>query len=267
MSAIVLIGAGRMGGALLAGWTKHAIGPLIVVEPRPSKELKAFLRRNSVALFARSDSIDSIRARVCVVALKPQILKDEAPSLRPFAESGALMISIAAGTNTARLKRAWGVKTRIVRAMPNTPGAIGHGITALYAASGTRKSDKALADRLLAALGQTVWVKREMLIDAVTAVSASGPAYVFYLVEALADAAEREGLPRALAEKLARATITGAGALLDSDRAPPQQLRRNVTSPGGTTAAALDVLMAKDGLGRLMRRAVAAAHRRARELG
>ena len=267
MSAIVLVGAGRMGTALLAGWVKRAIGPLIVVEPHPSQELKALARRSHIAVFARSDSVDSVRARVCVVALKPQILKDEAPRLKPIAQSGALMISIAAGTNTTTLKQAWGAGSRIVRAMPNTPGAIGRGITALYAAKGAGPKDKALADRLLAALGETVWVKRESLIDAVTAVSASGPAYVFYLVEALADAAEREGLPRALAQKLARATITGSGALLDGDPAPPEQLRRNVTSPGGTTAAALEVLMAKEGLLRLMRRAVAAAHRRARELG
>ena len=267
MSAIVLIGAGRMGGALLTGWTKRNFAPLIVVEPSPSKELKSLVRRERIALFAKSDSIDSVRARVCVVALKPQILKAEASRLRPFAASGALMVSIAAGVNIATLKRAWGAKARIIRAMPNTPGAIARGITALFAAKGTRKGDRVLADRLLNALGETVWVKREAWIDAVTAVSASGPAYVFYLVETLADAAEREGLPRALAEKLARATITGSGALLASERAPPEQLRRNVTSPGGTTAAALDVLMAKDGLGRLMRRAVAAAHRRARELG
>ena len=267
MSAIVLVGAGRMGGALLTGWIKRAIGPLIVVEPRPSKALKALARRKHFALFASGDSVDSMPARACVVALKPQILKGEAPGLRPFAESGALMISIAAGTNTATLKRAWGGTARIVRAMPNTPGAIGRGITALYAAKGTRKSDKALANRLLAALGETAWVKHEAWIDVVTAVSASGPAYVFHLVEALADAAEKEGLPRPLAEELARATIAGSGALLDHDRASPEQLRRNVTSPGGTTAAALDVLMAKDGLGRLMHRAVAAAHRRARELG
>ena len=267
MSPILLIGAGRMGSALLSGWAKRDIGPFIVVEPSPSKELKAFARRNHIALFARSDSIDSVRARACIVALKPQILKDEAARLRPIADAGALMISIAAGTNTATLKAAWGAKARIIRAMPNTPGAIGRGITALYAAKGASAKDKALANKLLAALGETVWVKSENQINAVTAVSASGPAYVFYLVEALADAAEAQGLPRPLAQKLARATITGSGALLDSELTPPEQLRRNVTSPGGTTAAALDILMAKDGLTQLMRRAVAAAHRRARELG
>ena len=267
MSTILLIGAGRMGGALLSGWAQRKIGPVIAVEPSPSAELKEFARREHVALFARTDSIDTVRARACIVALKPQILKHEAASLRPIAESGALMISIAAGTNTATLKKAWGAKARIVRAMPNTPGAIGRGITALFAAKGTTAKDKTLADRLLAALGETLWVKSEGQIDAVTAVSGSGPAYVFLMVEALAEAAMAEGLPRAMAQRLARATVAGSGALLDSDAAPAARLRQNVTSPGGTTEAALRVLMAKDGLSPLMRRAVAAAHRRARELG
>ena len=126
MSPILLIGAGRMGSALLSGWAKRDIGPLIVVEPSPSKELKAVARRNHIALFARSDSIDSVRARACIVALKPQILKDEAARLRPIADAGALMISIAAGTSVQALTQAWGRKARIIRAMPNTPGAIGH---------------------------------------------------------------------------------------------------------------------------------------------
>ena len=267
MSPILLIGAGRMGGALLTGWAKRNLSPLIVVEPSPSTELKSFARRNRIALFALVDSIASLRARACIVALKPQVLKAEATRLRPIAQSGTLMISIAAGTNTAMLKKAWGARARIIRAMPNTPGAIGRGIAALYSANGTRAKDKALAEQLLAALGETVWVKKESQIDAVTAVSASGPAYVFYLVEALADAAQAEGLPRPLAEKLARATVTGSGALLDSDASPPARLRQNVTSPGGTTEAALKILMAKSGLSKLLRRAVAAAHARARELG
>lgn len=267
MSPILLIGAGRMGGALLSGWAQRKLGPVIVVEPSPSKELKAFARKNRIALFARTNSIDTVRARACIVALKPQVLKNEAGSLRPIAESGALMISIAAGTNTATLKKAWGGKARLVRAMPNTPGAIGRGITALFAAKGTSATDRALADQLLKALGETLWVKSEGQIDAATAVSGSGPAYVFHLVETLAEAAVVEGLPRPLAERLARATVIGSGALLDSDSSPAAKLRRNVTSPGGTTEAALKILMAEGGLSALMRRAVAAAHRRARELG
>src|SRR5579871_2642711 len=251
---IVLIGAGRMGGALLRGWSARKIAPVIVVEPSPSPELKSLAKRNNIAIFPHPGSIDSLRARACVVALKPQILKAEAVRLRPLAQSGALMVSIAAGTTTASLRKAWGPKARIVRAMPNTPGAIGQGITALYDAKPTTAKDKALAEQLLAALGETLWVKREADIDIVTAVSGSGPAYVFLLAEALADAAQAEGLPPALAERLARATIIGSGALLAADAAPAERLRRNVTSPGGTTEAALNVLMAKNGLAALMRR-------------
>jgi pyrroline-5-carboxylate reductase len=266
VSAILLIGAGRMGGALLSGWAQRKIGPIIVVEPSPSAALKALARHHNIALFARGDRIDSVRARACIVALKPQVLKDEAKLLRPIAESGALMISIAAGTNIATLRKAWGSRARIVRAMPNTPGSIGRGITALFAAKETTVKDRKLAGELLSALGQTLWVKSESDIDIVTAVSGSGPAYVFHLVEALADAAQAEGLPRALAEKLARATITGSGALLDADPSPASRLRQNVTSPGGTTEAALKILLAKDGLSALMHRAVKAAHRRAQQL-
>jgi pyrroline-5-carboxylate reductase len=266
VSPIILIGAGRMGQALLTGWVQRGVGPVIAVEPSPSKVLTSFAKKHHVALFARADSIDSVRASACIVALKPQVLRGEADKLRAIAGSGAVMISIAAGTNTATLAKAWSDKARIVRAMPNTPGAVGHGITALYAAKSARSKDKALAARLLSALGQTLWVKREADIDAVTAVSGSGPAYVFLLVESLAEAAIAEGLPRTMAQKLARATVAGSGALLDLDPASAEILRRNVTSPGGTTEAALKVLMARDGLSPLLRRAVAAARRRAREL-
>ena len=256
-----------MGQALLAGWAQRGIAPLLVVEPQPSVELKRFAKKNRIALFGNTSSIDTVRAAACVVALKPQVLTNEAAKFRAIAGSGAVMISIAAGTNTATLRKAWGASARIVRAMPNTPGAIGRGITALYAAKGVGVKERALAERLLSALGRTVWVKREADIDAVTAVSGSGPAYVFLLVEALADAAEAEGLPRSLAEMLARTTVAGSGALLDADSASAETLRRNVTSPGGTTEAALGVLLARDGLSPLLRRAVAAARRRARELG
>jgi pyrroline-5-carboxylate reductase len=253
-SPILLIGAGRMGGALLHGWARHKLGPVIAVEPTPSDELKAFAKKHHVALFAKTTAISSLRARACVVALKPQILKSELAALAPIAQSGALMLSIAAGTGIKSMKAAWGQGARIVRAMPNTPGAIGRGITALYADSGATRADHSLAGKLLDALGETVWVEREADIDAVTAVSGSGPAYVFLMVEALA-------------EKLARATITGAGALLAAEPTPPEALRRAVTSPKGTTEAALKILMRSNGLSALMRRAVAAARARARELG
>jgi len=207
--------------------------------------------------------IDARALKVCVVALKPQILKTEAAKLTEIAGAGALMLSIAAGTSTASLHKAWGSQVRIIRAMPNTPGSIGRGISALYSGKNARPGDRKFAQQLLAALGATLWVDREDMIDIVTAVSGSGPAYVFLLVEALAAAAIAEGLPRALAEKLARATIAGSGALLDADPRDPAQLRRDVTSPHGTTEAALEILMADNGLAQLLIRAGAAARARA----
>ena len=254
-----------MGGALLKGWIAKGIGPIEAVEPRPSPALKAFARKSGVALHADLATAP-LRVRAVVVAIKPQLLRTEAVRLRGLAESGALMLSIAAGTSIKTMAKAWGRNARIVRAMPNTPGSIGKGIAALYAAPKATDQDRALAESLLSALGRTVWVKREALVDATTAVSGSGPAYVFYLVEALAEAGVAVGLPREVAEALARATITGAGALLDADPRPAAELRRDVTSPGGTTEAALKVLMADDGLRSLMARAVAAANVRAKEL-
>jgi pyrroline-5-carboxylate reductase len=256
-----------MGGALLKGWIAKGLTPVIAVEPNPSRDLLRLARRARVLIVPTIDAVKVKRVRACVIALKPQILKSEAGQLKGIAQSGALMLSIAAGTTIAFLRQACGAKAKVVRAMPNTPGSIGRGITAIFAPAGIAAAQKTLAESLLSALGVTVWVKREALIDTVTAVSGSGPAYVFLLVEALADAAEAEGLPRKIAEQLARATITGAGALLDAESAAPAVLRQNVTSPGGTTEAALKVLMAGDGLPPLIRRAVAAATRRAGELG
>jgi pyrroline-5-carboxylate reductase len=255
---ILLIGAGRMGSALLKGWLNRGIGSISVVEPKPSVELRKLARAGKIALFAAPS--------VCVVAIKPQVLKDEASMLAGFAQAGALMISIAAGTSVEALMKSWGRRARIIRAMPNTPGAIGAGITGLYAAKGTTAADKKRAASLLAALGETVWVAKEELIDSVTAVSGSGPAYLFLMAEALTEAGVAEGLPRAQAEKFARATVAGAGALLAADKSPASVLREAVTSPGGTTAAALYVLMAEDGLVALMTRAVHAARKRAEEM-
>lgn len=255
-----------MGGALLKGWIAHKPGPIVVVEPKPSAALRALARKKAIMLAAAPSQVPARNFSACLVALKPQILKDQAPELARFAQSGALMISVAAGTHTSLLFRAWGRKARIIRAMPNTPGAIGHGITGLYAARGTSIADKRLADRLLSALGETVWVTKEDLIDSVTALSGSGPAYLFLMAEAMTAAGIAEGLPRAQAEKLARATVAGAGALLAADKAPARALREAVTSPGGTTAAALKVLMARNGLEDLMKRAIHAARKRAEQL-
>jgi len=254
-----------MGGALLQGWLNRGIKSIAVVEPKPSAGLRKLARAKKIALFAAPSQVQR-KPSVCVVAIKPQVLKGEAPLLASFAQAGALMISIAAGTSVEAMARAWGKRARIIRAMPNTPGAIGAGITGLYAAKGTTAADKKRAAALLSALGQTVWVAKEELIDSVTAVSGSGPAYLFLMAEALAEAGVAEGLPRGQAEQFARATVAGAGALLAADKSPASALREAVTSPGGTTAAALYVLMAEDGLVALMKRAVQTARKRAEEL-
>jgi len=261
---ILLIGAGRMGSALLKGWIGQGIGPISVVEPRPSAGLKALARSRKITLLAALPRARKFSA--CVVAVKPQVLKGEAALLADFAHAGALMISIAAGTDTKLLFKAWGSKARIIRAMPNTPGAIGQGITGLYAARTAGAADKKRAVSLLSALGQTVWIGEEEWMDSVTALSGSGPAYLFLMAEALTEAGVAEGLPRLLSEKLARATVAGAGALLAADKSPAAALREAVTSPGGTTAAALEILMAEDGFSALMQRAVHAARKRAEEL-
>lgn len=253
-----------MGSALLKGWVTSGLGPLMAVEPDPSAALKSLARANRFPLLASIDDIGDASVGACVVALKPQILKTQAERLKPIADRGALMLSIAAGTRLRSLRAAWGRGARIVRAMPNTPGSIGKGISALYAPRGITKAERVRAERLLAGLGETLWVNGEEEIDVVTAVSGSGPAYVFLLAEALAQAGETEGLPRATAERLARATITGAGALLDADVRHPSELRRDVTSPGGTTEAALQVLAKTMPV--LVAGAVAAARRRAGEL-
>ena len=255
-----------MGSALLQGWLKRGVGPVIVVEPKPSPEIKKLARTKAIALVAAPSQVAAKKLSACVVAIKPQVPKSEAPVLAEFATRGALMISIAAGTHTRSLFQAWGDKARVIRAMPNTPGAIGKGITGLFAARGASAADRKRADALLSALGETVWVAKEDLIDAVTALSGSGPAYLFLMAEAMSEAGVAQGLPRALAEKLARVTIAGAGALLAADKSPASHLREAVTSPGGTTAAALAVLMAEDGLAQLMKRAIAAARKRAEEL-
>ena len=255
-----------MGGALLKGWVTRKAEPIVVVEPKPSAELRGLAKKKVITLVAAPSQVTVKKFSACVVALKPQILKHEAPVLADFARSGALMISIAAGTDTKLLFKAWGAKARIVRAMPNTPGAIGRGITGLFAARGTTAADKRKAVTLLSALGETVWVIKENLIDSVTALSGSGPAYLFLMAEAMTEAGVAEGLPRDQAEKLARATVSGSGALLATDKTPARVLREAVTSPHGTTEAALKVLMAEDGLPALMKRAIHAARQRAEEL-
>ena len=260
---LVLVGAGKMGGALLEGWLARKLPPkqLVVLEPQPSKAIKALAKRG-----VRVNPKTAIGpAAAVVIAVKPQIAPEALKSLPPLLGRKTVVVSIMAGRTLAFLEQAL-PDAAIVRAMPNTPAAIGRGITV---AVGNRRAGapaRKLAHALLAATGAVAWVDDEALMDAVTAVSGSGPAYVFLLAEALAQAGVAAGLPQPLAEQLARATVAGSGELLHRSTLDATTLRTNVTSPGGTTAAALDILTGHDGLAPLMTKAVAAATRRGRQL-
>jgi pyrroline-5-carboxylate reductase len=262
---LVLAGAGKMGGALLAGWLERGLKPQAVriVDPQPPDDSRALL--TLAGLGAEAVPPPGVTARVLVVAVKPQAIDAVLATLKPIVGDDTTVLSIAAGTTLRRLDAGLG-PAAIVRTMPNTPAQIGRGITAAVANAAVGAQGKALVTELLLAVGEVVWVGEEGLIDAVTAVSGSGPAYVFLLAECLAEAGVEAGLPRDVAEQLARATVAGAGELLHRSDLPAAQLRKNVTSPNGTTAAALEVLMAKDGLQALLTRAIAAAAKRSREL-
>jgi pyrroline-5-carboxylate reductase len=260
---IVLAGAGKMGSAMLSGWLAQGLDAnrVAVIEPYPSAEIDALAGRG-VRLNPAPKDIGA--AAALVVALKPQMFREAGPQLRPFAASSTLVVSIMAGITIAAISEVCG--GCVVRAMPNTPAAIGRGITVAVAAGDVSAAQRAVADALLRATGAVEWTADETLMDAVTAVSGSGPADVFLLAEELARAGVEAGLPPELATKLARETVAGSGELLHRSELDPAALRRNVSSPGGTTAAALEVLMAPDGMRSLLTRAVAAATRRSREL-
>ena len=265
-ASLVLVGAGKMGGAMLQGWLALGLpsSAVSVLDPFAAPELIALCASKGVALNPPMGSLAA--PQVLVLAIKPQMLDQAAPDIAPLVGAGTLVLSIMAGKTmgdiAARLPA-----TAIARAMPNTPASVGRGVTGVAASAGVTAAQRAMADALLRAIGAVEWVADENLIDAVTAVSGSGPAYVFHLVEALALAGEKAGLPADIALRLARATVEGSGELMFREPdVSAAQLRKNVTSPGGTTAAALEVLMAPDGLSALMERAVAAAKRRAGEL-
>jgi pyrroline-5-carboxylate reductase len=260
---IVLAGAGKMGGAMLSGWLAQGLDAkhVAVIEPYPSDEINALAARG-VRLNPAPKDIGEVAA--LVVALKPQMFREAGPQLRPFATSSTLVVSIMAGMTIAAIGEVCG--GNVVRAMPNTPAAIGRGITVAVPAGNVSAAQRAVADALLRAIGAVEWTGDETLMDAVTAVSGSGPAYVFLLAEELARAGVEAGLPPDLADKLARETVAGSGELLRRSELDSATLRRNVSSPGGTTVAALEVLMGADGMQSLMTRAVAAATRRSREL-
>ena len=258
---IALAGAGKMGGAMLAGWLAGGLDPtqVVVIEPMPSAEITALAARG-----VRLNPKDIASVETLVVAVKPQSFREAGVQLRSLVGPTTLVVSIMAGTTIAALSEVCG--GAVVRTMPNTPAAIGRGITVAVPASNVSAAQRATADALLRATGSVEWVDDERLMDAVTAVSGSGPAYIFLLAEELARAGVAAGLPEELATKLARETVAGSGELLHRSDLSAPTLRQNVTSPGGTTAAALSVLMAEDGLQQLMIRAIAAATARSKEL-
>ncbi|RVV98442.1 pyrroline-5-carboxylate reductase [Mesobaculum littorinae] len=258
---IVLLGCGRMGSALLKGWLADGFPPasVYVQDPAPSDWLR------SVDGLHLNGSLPQ-RPAVLLVAVKPQMMAEALPQIAGIGGGDTLAISVAAGTPISLLEEAIGTGTPVIRAMPNTPAAVGRGITALVG-NDAGTPHLGLAEEMLSAVGQTVRLEEEGQMDAVTAVSGSGPAYVFHLIETLAQAGEAEGLSPELALQLARATVAGAGALAEGAGETPAALREGVTSPGGTTAAALKVLMDDEtGFPPLLRRAVKAAADRSREL-
>ena len=260
---LVLLGCGKMGSAMLEGWLAQGVpaGSVWVIDPHPSDWL-----RGIAGLHLNEDPPES--PAIALIAVKPQMMESALPRLKPMGGGGTLFLSVAAGTPIRFYEDVLGSRTPVIRAMPNTPAAIGKGITALIGNGASTEAQMELAEALLSAIGQTVRLDDEAEIDAVTGVSGSGPAYVVHLIEALAAAGQAEGLPAELAMKLAVATVAGAGALAEASGETPAQLRRNVTSPNGTTQAGLEVLMdEREGLMELMRRTVAAATARSRELG
>jgi pyrroline-5-carboxylate reductase len=261
---LTLVGAGKMGGAMLEGWLRIGVkgAGITLIDPHISDDMQALAAAEGMSVNPPAP----VAAEVVVLATKPQMLDTAAPAVQALIGPKTLLISILAGKTLGDLSARLPNAGAIIRAMPNLPASVKRGVTAAAAGKGVSEGQRQLADALLAGVGKVEWLSDEGLIDAVTAVSGSGPAYVFNMVECLAAAGTAAGLPADLAERLARATVEGAGEMLFQSPLPPATLRQNVTSPGGTTAAALEVLMADNGLAPLMRRAVAAAKRRAEEL-
>ncbi len=263
---LLLAGCGKMGGAMLSGWLDSGIcqAGVVVIEPAGAAD---FAGRPGVDVVANADALPAgLDPEVVVFAVKPQQMDEAVAPLARFAGPSTVFLSIAAGTTIAYFAGHLGEGAAIVRAMPNTPAAIGQAISVACPNAAVSPAQRELCRVLLESIGEALLVDDEALIDPVTATSGSGPAYVFLLIECLAEAGVEAGLPRELADRLALVTVAGAGQLARTGSDSPAQLRQNVTSPGGTTEAALEVLMARDGLQPLMTRAVAAATRRSREL-
>ena len=261
---LVLVGAGKMGSAMLGGWLARGLDPkkIIVIEPQPVKALKALARRG-----VKLNPKDKVGvASAIVIAVKPQSAPEAVPPLARYIDKTTLVLSIMAGRTIGFLEKSLPTGTSIVRAMPNTPAAIGRGISVAVTNARISMRQRKQASDLLAAIGKVEWVGDETLMDAVTALSGSGPAYIFLLAECMARAGVAAGLPKELATRLARETVAGSAELLHRSDLDAATLRQNVTSPGGTTAAALEVLMGPGGFDQLLTQAIAAATRRSRDL-
>ena len=263
MGKLLLVGCGKMGGAMLDGWQSRGLAPADVLVAEPVEGLRP-KKPGLRAVGSTSEISDT--PEIVVLAVKPQTMDGVLPDLKRFAEAGSVFLSIAAGKTLKYFASHLGAAAKVVRSMPNTPAAVRQGITVACAAKGVSAAEKQRCQQLLEAVGQALWVEDEALLDPVTALSGSGPAYVFLLVEAMAAAGAKLGLKPEMAMQLARATVAGSGVLLKQSSEPAQQLRVNVTSPGGTTAEALKVLMAADGIQPVFDKALAAASRRSKEL-
>lgn len=265
LGPIVLIGAGNMGGALLTGWLKNGVpgSSVIVVDPNPSEPMRKMIAEAGASHVTGIPA--GVTAGVLFVAVKPQVMDAVLPPLKAAVGADTVVVSIAAGKTLASLETHLG-EAAMVRAMPNTPAMVGRGVTGAFANARVGERQRQLVQNLLKVSGPVEWVPGEADIDSVTAVSGSGPAYVFYLVECMAEAGRKLGLQADLAMRLARETVAGAGELLHQSPDDASRLRQNVTSPGGTTAAALGVLMAEDGMQPLFDAALEAARKRAQEL-
>ncbi|MFI4986022.1 MAG: pyrroline-5-carboxylate reductase [Alphaproteobacteria bacterium] len=264
---LILVGGGKMGGAMLAGWLARGLPRQNVTVVEPGATAAELAKSHGVAVHPVPQAIDAaLRPDAVIFAVKPQVMDAAAPPYRRYAGSTTVFLSIAAGKTIGYFRARLGDAAAVVRAMPNTPASVGRGMSVCCAGPGVSPAQRRQCTDLLEAVGEVAWVEDEGLIDAVTAVSGGGPAYVFLLVECLAAAGVAAGLPAALSLQIARATVAGSGELLQRSAEPPAVLRQNVTSPGGTTLEALRILMAPDGLQPLFDRAIAAATRRSREL-
>jgi pyrroline-5-carboxylate reductase len=264
---LLLVGCGKMGGALLRGWLERGVDPrqvsVVDIKPAGIDDIQA---KGVHVLTKAAELPANLKPALVLLAVKPQFMDEAMPDYRRFVGADTTFLSIAAGKTVAYFKDRLGAAAEVVRSMPNTPAAVGRGATVIWRDPKVRPERLDLCGELLRAVGLVEWVESEDLLNAVTAMSGGGPAYVFLLIECLAEAGRAAGLPADLAMRLARETVSGSGELARQSEESAAQLRQNVTSPKGTTLEALNVLMAADGLQPLMTRAVAAATRRSREL-